>query len=245
MPEYKTDYGKLTVASQEEIFQQCAAYILKASTNRSINGIPVGLTGGSTPQAFYKWAAQEHPFSRDALDRLVWTTSDERFVPASSGDSNFGNAERLMLDPLCVPLDYRFPWPTHVDPHSAGIVFNRQWNERFRPDFCFAVAFFGMGDDGHTASIFPDSPILGIDTNDNFICIDVPGKGWRLTITPTGMERSDHLVVCVLGEKKADMLKTVLQGDGSVSDFPAKIFQGFAEKTHWLVDPPAAAKLSL
>lgn len=245
MRELSTPYGQVTIASEAEIFQQCAAYILQAAATSSALHVPVGLTGGSTPQAFYRWVAQEKPFSPEALQRLVWMTSDERFVPLESDQSNFGNASRLMLDPLGIPQDNRYPWPTHVDPHSASIVFNRQWNERFRPGNGFALAFFGMGDDGHTASIFPGSPIIGIGTPDNFICIDVPGKGWRLSITPTGISRSQQLIVVVMGANKAPMLQQVLQGDGAEADYPAKIFQHHAPRTHWLIDDAAASELSL
>jgi len=77
-----------------------------------------------------------------------------------------------------------------------------------------------------------------------FAAVDTPQKGWRLTITPTGLQASGLVVVMALGAGKATALKRVFEGNDSVMDAPAKILRSCAEKTVWLVDAGAAAELS-
>ena len=235
----QTTLGEMHLLAQEDIFRFTAERIeaaVKEGRNRSI-----ALTGGSTPKAFYAWAAREQPFSASTLRQARWYTSDERTVPLSSEESNFGVAERGMLDPLGVPSTRRFPWPVMVDPHSAANAFNMRWNDRFGGDECWDLCLVGMGDDGHMLSLFPDSPMLKAPIIDNFVCVDVPGKGWRLTTTLAGLSRCREILVTVTGKNKAERLKAVIEGpDGQ---YPIQALREDADRVTWLVDADAASLL--
>jgi 6-phosphogluconolactonase len=236
-----TPYGRLEIHDGEALLAATAARIEQAVATGKTRTI--GLTGGSTPKAFYAWAEQQRPFSDDVLRRATWCTSDERMVPLSSEESNFGVADRGMLTPLEVPARRKLPWPVMLDPHSAARSFNMRWEDRFGGGQCFDLCLLGMGEDGHTASIFPGSPLLEAPLNENFTCVDVPEKGWRLTITREGLKRCREILITVTGARKAAMLKAVLEGKPDT--YPVQVLAESKERVSWLVDSAAAAELSL
>jgi 6-phosphogluconolactonase len=241
MRQQLTPFGSLRIGSRHDIFERVVD-LLETSAATYGDPFTVALTGGSTPKAFYKWAVEKETLSRVVLNQAVWSVSDERMVPLADEDSNFGNADRMLLEPLGVPAERKFPWPVRVDPHSAGTVFEMKWQERFGSDRAFDFCMLGMGDDGHTASIFPNSPLLGFDSGSYFAPVEVPGKGWRLSITPAGLQACGKIAILVTGEAKAERLKAVLEGE--VGEYPVQILSQVAKKVEWLVDAAAAKKLA-
>ena len=101
-----------------------------------------------------------------------------------------------------------------------------------------------MGDDCHTASLFPGSPIIDQNPKDKFVKLDVPEKGSRLTITPAGLTLCDTIVVTVCGAGKADAVSRVFKEDYSPINKPIQLLKGMAEKVTWLMDEAAAANIS-
>lgn len=237
----ETAYGKVLIEDLEKLFERIAESIESVAEGASSAERTVGLTGGSTPKAFYEWVISNNRFRVNDLDSLVWSVSDERMVPIEDSESNFGNADRMMLAPLGVPETKKFPWPVQVDPHSASVVLNRKWLERFGPERSFDLCFLGMGDDGHTASLFPDSPLLGADLTESFSCVEVPQKGWRLTITEAGLRRCGEIVVVVTGAGKSERVKAVFSEP--TGSYPIQILKQCADRVTWLMDPSAAKLL--
>lgn len=237
-----TAYGTLFIGENTELFAEAAKHINTVSAKT--HHVTIGLSGGNSPKLFFRWMVETDALDEQARERVLWLTSDERFVARTHEESNFGNADKELFNPLEIPESRRLNWPTQVDPHSAPIVFNRKWDERFGAERCFDLCFLGMGDDGHTASLFPGSPLLGMDIYENFTCVNVPDKGWRLTITPAGLKRCRKIVVMVHGKGKAERLKAVLEGAYNPDLMPIQILRDCAEQTVWLVDNEAASLLS-
>ena len=100
-----------------------------------------------------------------------------------------------------------------------------------------------MGDDGHTASIFPGSPLLKKGEHRLFAAIEVPGKGWRLTITPAGLRGCGLIVVMALGLPKAAMLKRVQAGPYDPAKTPVQILRECRDRVVWLVDSAAVSRM--
>jgi 6-phosphogluconolactonase len=101
-----------------------------------------------------------------------------------------------------------------------------------------------MGTDGHTASIFPNSPLLAIESGDHFAPVDVPEKGWRFSLTPDGLRACGKIVVVVTGTSKLHRLKKVLEGPEKQL-YPIQILSRYADKVEWLVDEAAGDLLTL
>ncbi|NDV61665.1 6-phosphogluconolactonase [Puniceicoccales bacterium CK1056] len=233
-----TPYGRLCIGSLPELYTRLVDHF-ETTAGSSGDAFTVGLTGGSTPKAFYEWAVASKALSDVVRRHAVWSVSDERMVPLSDSESNFGTADRQWLTPMGVAPERKFPWPVMVDPHSAAAAFQMRWQERFGSERAFDLCLLGMGDDGHTASIFPGSPLLIVDSGDYFAPVDVPGKGWRLSITPDGLAACGKIVVMVTGAAKAERLKAVLEGPEGV--YPVQLLSRFSEKVEWLVDELAMA----
>jgi 6-phosphogluconolactonase len=100
------------------------------------------------------------------------------------------------------------------------------------------LVVLGLGEDGHTASLFPECPLP--DPSRDFVALEVPGRGWRLTATYGLLSRARHTVFLVTGVRKAGALARVLAGD---SDLPAARVAREAPDARWLVDRAAAGLL--
>ncbi|HTB62514.1 MAG TPA: 6-phosphogluconolactonase [Opitutales bacterium] len=242
MRQLSTDYGTLQIGPLDETFQAIVA-ILRTATAASSAPVSVGLSGGSTPKAFYQWAIREKTLPESVWTKCLWLTSDERCVPLTSDDSNFGNADRLLLTPLGVPPTAKLPWPVALPPADCAASFQTMWNARFGAQRGFDVCFLGMGDDGHTASLFPGCPLIGSGLTDNFAAVEWPGRGWRLTITEAGLARCAHIVVITNGAAKAGVLKEILRGPYDPKKLPSQIHRAYAPRVTWLVDEAAAGSL--
>lgn len=245
MKSYDTEYGTLKVGTKEELLQEALDIACEHFAKQEKEHVSWALTGGSTPKDFYKWVVANEKLPVEIMDRILWTTSDERMVPLDSDENNFGNADRLMLSPLEVIDDSKFPWPTELEPNAAAETYSKYWDEAAGKGETYDVCFVGMGDDCHTLSLFPGSPLISTPVEQNFAAVEVPGKGMRLTLTPAGLEKCGKVVLMTLGAGKADALKSVLQGDFDPLNKPSQSLKAVADKAVWLVDEAAAAKLDL
>jgi len=239
--EKTTNYGRLIVGSREELFRTAVDLAVAQQAKSSKKTFSWALTGGSTPQEWYRWCVANRSIPESLVQTAHFTVSDERVVPLHSDQSNFGNAERLLLAPLQVPAEHRHPWPVAILPQEAVLAYAQDWQGRAGPGRTYDVCILGMGDDGHTASIFPGSPLLMEKEERLFAAVEVPGKGWRLTLTPAGLGACGLIVVMMLGAAKAAMLKRVLTGAHDPVKTPVQILHAWRDRVVWLADPAAAA----
>jgi 6-phosphogluconolactonase len=188
---------------------------------------------------WYRWCVATGAINHALLGATEWFTSDERHVPLASGESNFGTADRVLLGPLQVPLARKHPWPVDLPAPASAVAFEERFRALRRADSAFDICFLGLGADGHTASLFPGGTLGKRDDAMFFAAVDVPEKGWRLTITPRGLRECGAVVVMALGEGKREALTRVLADDGSAVDTPARVLREINDKVTWLVDPAA------
>jgi len=245
MHESSTPCGRLVVDTKEALFARAATLVADTVAAAPAGRTPlIAFAGGSTPQDWFRWCATTRALPAAVAANAHFTVSDERQVPLDDPQSNFGHAARLLLDPLGVPAAHRHPWPVALPPSVAA--------DNYRATVCalvgsgraYDLCFLGLGDDAHTASLFPGSPLLREDGGEHFAAIEVPGKGWRLTITPSGLGACGQIVVMALGAVKAPALARVLRGPADFAHTPAQILQTCAPRALWLVDAAAAAQMA-
>ncbi len=249
MTEKTTDYGRLCVGEKEELFARAVALTAAQQARTTSKNFTLALTGGLTPLEWYDWCVRTHAFPPGLLAATHFTVSDERHVPLVSEESNFGHAMRRLLDPLAVPSEQRHPWPVRLSPSEAAEAYRRAWAALAGPGRAYDVCFLGMGDDAHTASIFPGSPLLrdlrglgeggSAGSTDFFVSLDT-SKGPRLTITPAGLRACDLIIIKTLGAAKAPALKRIFSGPYDPLKAPAQILKTCADRVVWLVDQAAA-----
>ncbi len=239
MSDIATSAGTVRVLTREESFAELARRI-----NELASGGPasVGLSGGSTPKAFYAWAVRTGALTAQTLARIDWHVSDERCVPLSSDDSNFGHAIRGMLDALGVPAARRFPWPVELAPAEAAAAYESAWARR-SPTKAFDLCVLGLGDDSHIASLWPQCPLIGHKAGPRFVATEWPGRGWRLTITEAGLAQCGAIVVLVGGAGKAPALREIACGAYEPKRHPGQVLREHAPRVTWLADQEAAAGL--
>jgi 6-phosphogluconolactonase len=243
MTETSTPYGQLLVGPKEDLFATAVSLAVRQAAQVKRPRFSWALTGGSTPAEWYRWCVSKAAIPQDVLARADFTVSDERCVPLGSDQSNFGNADRQLLTPLGVSAAQRFPWPVGMPPVEAAATYEAAWFSARSRGSAYDVCFLGMGDDAHTASVFPGSALLREPVKSTFTALEVPGKGWRLTITPEGLAACGLIVVTTLGAGKAEALARIMKGPYDPLNTPSQLLKASADRVVWLVDEAAAGKL--
>jgi 6-phosphogluconolactonase len=206
----------------------------------------VVLSGGSTPKMLYALLAEEPYRSKVAWEKVEVYFADERAVPPDHADSNFKTANDGLLARVPIRAENVHRMRGEIDPNEAAIAYGRMLKARFGdggPD----VTMLGMGDDGHTASLFPGTP--AVDETEHrcvaqFVEKSTTGRSWRITLTAPFINRSGQVWVLLTGGSKAGRLKEVLEGPRDPGRLPIQLIAPASGGMLWLLDQAAAAGLS-
>lgn len=241
--------------SQVEVWPNAHALAMRAAelfmetARQSVmerDSFKVALAGGSTPLALYNLLAGEL-----YAPRLPWKEThvfwgDERCVPPASDESNYHMAHEAMLARMPVPYDQIHRMRGEIEPEEAAREYALLLEEKFyeRPPR-FDLILLGMGEDGHTASLFPhSSAILDVDKFVSATYVEKL-KAHRLTLTFPVINAAASVLFLVAGESKAEMLRVVLEEEVSGMDYPAQLVSPTHGSLVWLVDEGAANRLTL
>ena len=195
------------------------------------------LAGGNTPISIYKRLAkppyQSHFPWKDTF--VFW--GDERSVPSHHPDSNYKMATDALLSKVPIPPENLFPIRDATHPEGAAMAYDQIIRSFFKKtDAGFDLTLLGMGDDGHTASLFPGTSILE-ETNKNVAAVYVEKLGThRISLTAKMLNQSKAIAFLVKGERKQNALRETLLGGASVNEIPAKSVQPIHGEVHWMFD---------
>lgn len=194
----------------------------------------IGLSGGSTPKEMYKVLGTTRLGERLRSREVIWITEDERFVPPDHPESNAG----MILETLFaagLPAAHRFlRFRTELgDPAATALDFEREWRELKLENL--DVVILGVGEDGHTASLFPGTDIL--EVSDRIAReVWVPRLNtWRLTLTLPVLRKTPAKYVLAAGASKREVLDRVKKGE----DLPITRVTSGEGECWWLVDREA------
>ena len=256
MPEQQRtiDYGErgtVIVTPDAEVLARLAAETLgTVAAEAATNGRQalVALSGGSTPRRMGELLASDEIAPRVHWDSLQLFWGDERWVPLTSDQSNAGEAMRTFISTVPIPPENVHPWETDADiaPEVAAERYERRIREISGVDDgipTFDLIFLGMGDDGHTLSLFPGTAAIH-DTSSLTIAHRVPKlDAVRLTFGPALANAARAVVFLVAGAGKAETLHRVLDGPDDVTTLPAQVIRPAQGTLAWLIDEAAAARL--
>ena len=205
----------------------------------------VALSGGSTPRLTYELLA-----SPEYRDRVPWGNvhlffGDERSVPPTHEESNYRMAYEALISRLPIPAGNVYRMMGEIDPTIGARLYEKALRSFFddAPWPRFDLVLLGMGDDGHTASLFPHTPALA-EQQAWVVANPVEKlKTFRLTLTPPAINHAAHVLFMVTGAAKAARLAEVIRGPRDPERLPSQMIQPIDGSLTWLVDKAAAANL--
>ncbi|MEM8875859.1 MAG: 6-phosphogluconolactonase [Planctomycetota bacterium] len=196
------------------------------------------LAGGSTPKAMYElFAKGDVPVDWSKVHVFF---GDERTVPPDHADSNYRMAKQAFLDAIDIPATNVHRMRGEADPEEAAGEYDALLRGHFGDDRGMDVMLLGMGDDGHTASLFPHTTAL--DVTDRLCVSNRVDKldTTRITLTVPFINRSGQTLVLVTGENKTQVLDTVLTGEADPREHPILLINPPAGTLHFSMDTAAA-----
>jgi 6-phosphogluconolactonase len=209
----------------------------------------VALAGGSTPKALYSLLAAN--YADFAWSRVFLFFGDERHVLPSDSESNYRMVKESLLAKIAIPAENVFRVPAENPDASAAAAeyevevrrFFGLWSDQPKEFPRFDLILLGMGPDGHTASLFPDSSAL--DEQSRLVVANWVAKfnTHRITFTFPVLNRAAEIIFLASGPDKADMLHQVLEGKNT-PPLPSQRVQPSDGKLLWMLDEAAAAKLT-
>ena len=245
----------------EELALKAAQYFARLADQYVLgNGyFSVALAGGATPRMMFRLLALEPFYSTVPWSMIHFFWGDERCVPPDHPESNYGQANELLLSQVPVPTENIHRFKAELsDPELAA----QDYEKRLRNFFIagpganltgtaplmqfprFDLVLLGMGTDGHTASLFPGSPAL----ENNFrIAVANPVSSLnatRLTLTVPTINNARNVTFLVSGAEKAETLRQVLEGAPRPDVLPSQLIKPGNGTLLWLVDEAAAGRLA-
>jgi len=206
----------------------------------------VALSGGSTPRGLYAFLAKQH--KKFPWDQTFLFFGDERHVPADHDESNYRMVNETLLKKIRIPAgNVHRVKAENRDAHAAAAEYEedlRRFFELKNDDFpSFDLILLGMGPDGHTASLFPDSQALKEQSRLVVANWVEKVKAYRITLTLPVLNHAAEVAFLVAGDDKADMIEQVLEASAT-PPFPAQRVRPTEGRLLWLLDEAAAARLT-
>ena len=203
----------------------------------------IALSGGHTPGKMYSlWAQTEQYRNKTPWDRVHLFWSDERFVPADDPRSNYRMARETLISHVPIPAENVHPMPTNLSsPEECARAYETELLKFFGSEPpAFDVQLLGIGDEGHTASLFPGSPALGEKVRWVAAVRVAAAPPQRITLTPVVLNQGRNTFFLVAGEGKRAILSAIRDEPASQpGQYPAARIHPAREPV-WFLDQAAA-----
>jgi 6-phosphogluconolactonase len=228
------------LSTPEETARDLAQFL--ADDIESTTGMyTIALSGGATPKLLFRIIAEEYKTKID-WQKVHFFWGDDRMVPVSNPNSNYGEAKRIMLDKLSIlrcfihPIDGLIPPRIEAERYGEKIKLIVPMKNKLP---CFSIMLLGLGDDGHTASIFPNQLHL---LSSEAIC----EAAWhpktnqpRVTITGKTINNSQKIAFLVTGKGKAEIISEIIHKKGNYLNYPASHIEPAHGELFWFLDKDA------
>jgi len=233
-----------TAQDPDSLAADAAAFIRRTIDRKLATGerFTLVLSGGNTPRRTYQQLADD----AGSLDwsRVHFFWGDERCVPHDHPDSNFRMARETLLDALAVPAANLHPMDCAGSPQEGARSYQAELRAIFpvQPFPRFDFVLLGLGDDGHTASLFPGTAAL--QEHERWVVANHVEKldAWRMTLTYPVLNASAAVAFLVEGPAKAGIVRQIIRGPQG--RYPAQAIAPDGGELHWFLDRAASSGLS-
>ena len=232
----------------DEVIDAIAQYFVESANNAitARGKFSVALSGGSSPKKLYELLA-----STTYADSIDWTKvyfffGDERNVPQTDPESNYLMAKNALFIPLYIDAANIFAVDTSLTPNEAAQKYAEQIAEFFDEDeMSFDLVLLGLGDDAHTASLFPHTEALN-EVTSTVLANFLPEKQiWRITMSAPMINDAKNIAFLVYGEGKAEAVHHCLEDEENIEMYPSQLIDSITGETVWFLDEAAAANLDI
>jgi 6-phosphogluconolactonase len=202
----------------------------------------VALSGGCTPGRMHEILAAPPFHNQVPWNRIHIFWGDERCVPLNDPRNNAKNAMDRLLNKVAVRAAHIHRIESDLQPRGAARLYEKQLHEFFddHPPR-FDLIFLGLGEDGHTASLFPGTPIIGeTDRWVSEVYVEAQDM-YRISLTAWAINQARQAVFLVSGKRKAEIVHQVLDGDVGPKRLPAQLIRPVDGELDWYIDEEAAA----
>ncbi len=218
--------------SVDDLVHAAAATI--AGRAAASDSLSIALSGGSSPKPLYELLGRTPQRDGLAKTRITWVIVDERYVPIEDPQSNAGMIQRTLFADGISPSHQFLRFRTELeDPARTALEFERVWRDLGLG--AVDVVILGVGEDGHTASLFPGTPVLEVEDRIASEVFVPRLNSWRVTITMPVIRAAKLRIVVAPGAVKREIIRQVREG----ADYPITRATSGDIETWWFVDRAA------
>jgi 6-phosphogluconolactonase len=230
----------------EKIIEALAKLIIEIGKKAILdkNQFTFVLSGGNSPKKLFQLLASADFKNQLDYSKVFFFFGDERYVANNHPDSNYLMAKESLLDVLAIPASQVYKVDTGLDPATAAQDYERQICNFFNDEPVFDFILLGLGDDAHTASIFPNTPLIWIDEEMVKEVYLEDKQVYRISFTAPLINKANHVAFLTFGANKADAIKAVFEEVKDYNKYPAQLINPESGNLHWFVDEAAVSKLS-
>ena len=237
----QTEPIALIFENKDHLVRGFTEYFIKLGNGKS-GVFNVALSGGSTPVAWFNYLAQHH-LKDDFWERIHFYWGDERCVPPHDSDSNFGIAKKHLFDHIPIPDENIHRMYGELLPGEAADRYEISLRQHLGQLPVFDLVILGMGDDGHTASIFPHEINLW---NLDKLCVVAthPQTGQkRVSLTGMAINAATAVAFLITGRNKSERVREIINQETTAVFYPANLVNPQKGTLHWFLDKDAANQL--
>lgn len=232
---------------KETMSEQLASWIerLVQDTLKKQDLFTLVLSGGGTPKLLFQKLASDKFKNKINWKRIHVFWGDERVVPFEDDRNNARMAYDILINHIDIPPEQVHIMRTDIEPELAAEKYEKILHQYFdNTPNSFDLVLLGMGDDGHTLSLFPGSPI--IEEHEHWVnsVYNEQQKMYRVTLMPVIVNKASNIAFMVDGAKKANVLQQVIEGPYTPRELPAQIIKPVKGQLSWFLDKAAAKELN-
>ncbi len=230
--------------TQEELLNSIAEYFIKIATVAIAEkgAFDVSLVGGNSPKKLYALLTTEKFRKQIDWKKINFFLGDERYVPETDPQYNGLMVQKILFEPMHISESQIFKIDTSIPPDAAAKKYNDIISTHFKNKIVqFDLILLGLGDNAHTASLFPNTDVLKEETATVKSVFVKELNSYRITMTAPMINQAKNIAFLVFGADKAKAVFQILNAERNIQNYPAQLIQPTNGKLDWFLDEDAAS----